>query len=124
VDLAKTNFDFYSKSKGTQIDLFELPMLLSACGSQVSPQQLEILQTFLHDKGASKIDFPALNSVLTHLKVLQATTESAVEGDEYLDAFVFLGGMPNKEGCIEKNLLIEVIKEEFGLTIDMVVSSN
>ena len=35
---------------------------------------------------------------------------------------MFLGGMPNKEGNISKNLLIEIIKEEFGLTIDMVVS--
>jgi hypothetical protein len=62
--------------------------------------------------------------VLTHLKGLEATTESNAEGDEYLDAFVFLGGMPNKEGFIEKDLLIVILKEEFGLTIDMVVSSS
>ena len=61
--------------------------------------------------------------MLTHLKGLEATTESNADGDEYLDAFVFLGGSPNKEGVIEKNLLIAVIKEEFGLTIDMVVSN-
>ena len=37
IDLAKMNFDFYFKMKGTPIDLFELPMLLAACGIDVSP---------------------------------------------------------------------------------------
>jgi hypothetical protein len=80
------------------------------------------LQRFLEAKGATKIDFPTLLSCLTQLKGLEATTESNADGDEYLDAFVFLGGSPDKEGVIEKNLLIAVIKEEFGLTIDMEVS--
>lgn len=57
------------------------------------------------------------------MKSLEASTETALDGDEYLDAFVFLGGEPNKEGTIQKELLIGVIKEEFGLTIDMVVSA-
>lgn len=43
-----------------------------------------------------------------------------VDGDEYLDAYVALGGSPSKEGTIRKEKLIEIIKEEFELTIDMV----
>jgi hypothetical protein len=39
-----------------------------------------------------------------------------------VDAFVALGGMPNKEGYISKNNLIEIIKNEFELTIDMEVT--
>ena len=42
--------------------------------------------------------------------------------DEYLDAFVALGGQPDKEGYISKDVLVEIIKAEFELTIDMVVS--
>jgi hypothetical protein len=38
-----------------------------------------------------------------------------------VDAFVALGGMPTKEGYISKNTLIEIIKTEFELTIDMEV---
>ena len=38
-----------------------------------------------------------------------------------MDAFVALGGMPNKEGTISKTTLIEIIKTEFELTIDMEV---
>ena len=71
-----------------------------------------------------KIDFVALALTLSHLKDLEAANEAGNEADEYLDAFVFLGGSPDKEGTISKELLIEVIKEEFGLTIDMVVSNT
>ena len=39
--------------------------------------------------------------------------------DEYLDAFVALGGKPNKEGRVEAKLLIEIIKDDFELTINM-----
>ena len=58
------------------------------------------------------------------MKQLERSHEEAYEGDEYLDAFVCLGGMPNKEGAISKTLLIHIIKGEFGLTIDMMVSKN
>ena len=40
-----------------------------------------------------------------------------------VDAFVALGGEPNKEGTISKKTLIEIIKHEFELTIDMEVGS-
>ena len=36
-----------------------------------------------------------------------------------VDAFVALGGLPTKEGFISKNTLIDIIKTEFELTIDM-----
>lgn len=40
-----------------------------------------------------------------------------------MDAFVALGGLPTKEGYISKNTLIEIIKTEFELTIDMEVTN-
>jgi hypothetical protein len=36
-----------------------------------------------------------------------------------VDAFVALGGLPTREGTISKNTLIDIIKTEFELTIDM-----
>ena len=36
-----------------------------------------------------------------------------------MDAFVALGGQPDIEGCVSKENLIEIIKAEFELTIDM-----
>lgn len=36
-DMAKLNFEYYTKNKGSQVELFELPMLMSACGYRVTP---------------------------------------------------------------------------------------
>jgi hypothetical protein len=41
-----------------------------------------------------------------------------------VDAFVALGGSPTKEGTIEATVLIEIIKDEFELTIDMQVKKT
>lgn len=70
--------------------------------------------------------------VLTYLKELELMSEQENESDEYckllipltslVDAFVALGGYPTKEGTVSKNTLIEIIKTEFELTIDMEVS--
>ena len=49
--------------------------------------------------------------------------ETEYEANEYLDTFVALGGSPDKEGTIQKETLINIIKVEFELTIDMVVST-
>lgn len=52
----------------------------------------------------------------------QLTNDIEGDVDEYLDAFVALGGQPDKDGFVSKDVLVEIIKEEFELTIDMVVS--
>ena len=56
---------------------------------------------------------------LTYLKELDLQNEQEIEADEYLDAFVALGGDANKDGSVSKEKLIEIIKMEFELTIDM-----
>ena len=106
------------------MELFELPMLLGACGYKIKENLLNQLQTFLQESKYHKLDVPALIAVLTQLKQLELADEIENEGDEYLDAFVALGGSPDKEGSVHKNTLIEIIKQEFELTIDMVVSTG
>ena len=54
----------------------------------------------------------------------QLTNDIEGDVDEYLDAFVALGGQPDKDGFISKDVLVEIIKAEFELTIDMVVSTT
>ena len=39
-----------------------------------------------------------------------------------VDAFVALGGQPDKSGSIRAEVLVEIIKSDFELTIDMEVS--
>jgi hypothetical protein len=114
------------------VERFELPMLLNskrpfdylvrvclACGYYLDEKRLAQLNQFLDDRKVPKIDERVLVSVLTHLKELELMHEQENESDEYLDAFVALGGLPSKEGTISKNTLISIIKTEFELTIDM-----
>ena len=51
--------------------------------------------------------------------MLELQSEQENEADEYLDAFVALGGQPDKDGFVSKENLISIIKAEFELTIDM-----
>ena len=57
--------------------------------------------------------------LLTYNRDLELQKEMDNEVDEFLDAFVALGGGADKEGCVSKDLLIEIIKIEFELTLDM-----
>ena len=90
-----------------------------ACGYHLTDQRIEQLNQFLDEKQADKVDLPLLLMTLTHLKELELANEQENDADEYLDAFVALGGQPDKEGNVSKENLIEIIKAEFELTIDM-----
>ena len=77
------------------------------------------MNDFLDKRNAARIDVPTLLAALTYLKELELQAEQENESDEYLDCFVSLGGQPDKEGFVQKETLISIIKEEFELTIDM-----
>ena len=94
-------------------------MVLNTCGYNLSEQRVAQLNEFLNDKNAQRIDLNLLLQALTHLKTLELDNEHEVEADEYLDAFVALGGQQDKGGYVGKDKLIEIIKAEFELTIDM-----
>jgi calmodulin len=66
----------------------------------------------------NKIDEKSLVKTLYILKEMEMEEPDDQE-DEYLDAFVALGGSADKEGRIEAKLLIEIIKDDFELTINM-----
>lgn len=83
------------------------------------------MEGFLDEKNLQYLDLPALLSVLSFLKELELKDEEIVD-NEYgmacvtiVDAFVAMGGDPERTGTIKKSKLIEIIKEEFELTIDM-----
>lgn len=92
MSLTRTNFDIYASNKGGKIELFELPMLISACGIQVSDADLNQINGFLRSRSATSIDLQALVAAIAYLKGLESARETEMDNEEYLDAFVFLGG--------------------------------
>lgn len=93
--------------------------LFIACGYNLTDQRIEQLNTFLDEKSAQRVDLPNLLQTLTYLKELELENEQQNDADEYLDAFVALGGQLDKDGFVSKENLIQIIKAEFELTIDM-----
>lgn len=81
-------------------------------------KKIEQVLKRLEEMNYKKIDENALVQSLHILKEMEMEEPDDSE-DEYLDAFVALGGQPNKEGKIEANLLIEIVKDDFELTINM-----
>ena len=55
------------------------------------------------------------------MRVVEAEVQRIMGSDEseLLDAFVAMGGQPDGEGCVDANKLIQTIKEEFQMTIDI-----
>ena len=82
------------------------------------------MQQYLDSKNMMKLDQTALLTAIKWYKDQQLNNDIEGDVDEYLDAFVALGGQPDKEGYISKDVLVEIIKAEFELTIDMVVSTS
>ena len=81
--------------------------------------RIEQLNKFLDEKSVQKIDLQTLLALLTYHKELDLNNEQEKEADEYIDAFVALGGESDQSGFISKEQLIQIIKLEFELTIDM-----
>ena len=80
------------------------------------------MQEHLDTKKLEKLDVQGLLIAIKWYKDQQLTNDIEGDVDEYLDAFVALGGQADKDGFISKDVLVEIIKAEFELTIDMVVS--
>tara|TARA_B110000046_G_C12717474_1_gene283149 strand:+ start:53 stop:295 length:243 start_codon:yes stop_codon:yes gene_type:complete len=77
-----------------------------ACGYELPDERIKQLNAYLDEKKATKIDINSFLSALTYLKELELISEQENESDEYLDAFIGLGGEPNREGTISKGALI------------------
>jgi len=95
-------------------------MILDACGYRLPDETLSAMQEYLDSKNLQKTDVNALLLAIKWYKDQQLNSDIEGDVDEYLDAFVALGGQPDKDGYISKDVLVEIIKAEFELTINMV----
>ena len=118
IDFLKQSFKHYDKDKKGFIKDYELNIFFPTIGIKLEEEKVQEVLKRLGDMDTKKLDEKALVKTLYILKEMEMEEPDDQE-DEYLDAFVALGGMPNKEGRIEAKLLIEIIKDDFELTINM-----
>jgi len=117
-DFIREQFIFYDKHKTGLLDRFELKLVMDACGYVPVEEKLKAIHEYLDEKKIEKIDINVLMLAISYLKDLELKDEELVD-NEYVDAFVALGGEPDRSGTIKKTTLIQIIKMEFELPIDM-----
>ena len=96
--------------------MWELRQVLEAMGQKPTEEELFQMISEVDDDCSNSIDFGEF------LKVIQNQKERAAQfGDEsdLLDAYVACGGSPDKTGHVMKSKLIQIIKHDFGLAIDI-----
>lgn len=79
---------------------------LPDCGYDLTEERQLALNQFLDSSGAQKLDLSTLIGCLNYNKELELMNETEYEANEYLDAFVALGGSSDREGTIKKEMLI------------------
>ena len=77
-------------------------MVLNTCGYNLSPIRIQELQEFLFERKALKIETNCLLESLRFLKQLDLQNEQERDLDEYVDAFVAMGGDADTSGTVSK----------------------
>ena len=120
IDLMKEQFYILDRQKTGSINSIELPSLFDAVGEYLNQEKLQQLQKYAEDKGGSrKLDINLALRVWSYLKELNLKDEEEEIDFDILNAFVAMGGSPDKKGVIRKQKLVDIIKIQFGLTIDI-----
>ena len=104
-------------NEGTgQISSSQVKYVLEMMGVKVSEQELFKMITEIDPNNTGDIMYSEFKPYIVEMEVqrLMGSDET-----ELLDAFVAMGGQPNGEGFIDAKLLIQTIKHDFNMTIDI-----
>jgi len=105
----------FSCFSASQIDAPELKATLNAMGQNPTEEEIFQMISQVDDDNSGEIEFAEFLKVIENQKT---TAAKANDETDTLDAFIALGGHPDKTGEISTDKLMAVIKD-FGLTIDI-----
>ena len=84
---------------------------------QISEQEMFKMITEIDPDNTGYINIELFKNLIGEKEV---TRQLGSDESELLDAFVAMGGQPDGEGSVDAAKLIQTIKEEFQMTIDIV----
>lgn len=116
IDGCRDAFLAFDKDRSGSIDVWELRQVLEAMGQKPTEEELFQMISEVDDNMSGAIDFGEF------LKVIEKQKERATQFDDesdMIDAFVACGGNADKSGHVKRSNLIKIIKQDFGLTIDI-----
>ena len=90
-----------------QIDALELKATLNAMGQNATEEEIFQMVSQVDDDNSGEIEFTEFLKVIENQKT---TAAKANDETDTIDAFIALGGQPNKTGEISTHKLKEVIK--------------
>eukprot|EP00882_Tetradesmus_deserticola_P005720 GHRQ01006022.1.p2 GENE.GHRQ01006022.1~~GHRQ01006022.1.p2 ORF type:complete len:150 (+),score=69.62 GHRQ01006022.1:306-755(+) len=115
LELCRKAFNNFDKDGSGTIDVKELKAALGAMNQHPTDEELFVMIHDVDEDSSGEIEFSEFCKVIVKHK--SAAAKSSDEGDT-LDAFVALGGKPDKTGKISTDKLRATIKA-FELTLDI-----
>ena len=83
-----------------------LLILFLECGYHLDEGRMKLLNAYLDGRQVTEFGQNSFLNVMNYNKELELMNETEYEANEYLDAFVALGGSPDKDGSVSKETLI------------------
>ena len=113
----KAFMEFDVDGTGSQIKSDQVKDVLEFMDIQISEQEMFKMITEIDPDNTGYINIELFKNLIGEKEV---TRQLGSDESELLDAFVAMGGQPDGEGSVDAAKLIQTIKEEFQMTIDIV----
>ncbi|CAD8095691.1 unnamed protein product [Paramecium sonneborni] len=115
IKAAKDAFEAYDKMGYGTLEVEELQKILEEFGHKPSKEELQQMINQVDVKNKGFIDFEDFKRAIAIYKIIEEDNEE----DDTLDAFVAMGGNADKSGTVDATKLIQIIKSDFKMTIDI-----
>ena len=108
-------FSAFDKDNSGFIDAQELRIVLEMMGQKTTDEEIYRMIAEASPDNTGQISKDQFKKVIAEQKKFQGASNE----EDTLDAFVALGGEENRDGYIDARRLIQIIKHEFQMTIDI-----
>lgn len=106
----------FDQNEGGTIDLWNLRQVLEYMGQD--PTETDVFSMIIEaeEDQSGSIGFAEFIHIIEQQKLRALAADK--QGD-MADAFIACGGEEDLSGCVQRETLIQIVKEEFGLPIDI-----
>jgi calmodulin len=116
IDGCRDAFALFDKDKSGTIDVWELRLMLEGMGQKPTEAELFQMISEVDENMSGSIDFPEFLRVIENQKERSAKFD---DDSDMVDAYIACGGGADKGGHVSKDTLIDIVLNDFGMTIDI-----
>ena len=116
IDGCREAFNAFDKDRSHTIDVWELRQVLEAMGQKPTEEELFQMISEVDEDMSGSSDVAEFLKVMVNQK---GRAEKFGDESDMIDALVACGGAQDKSGCVQRDTLVKIIKQDFGLTINI-----